>query len=114
MKIDEFLNKYTLHDSTLEFIEFDKENSEMTLTVDFCFWMQPDYQKDSPENGLVKIIFHNTSNYTFDDRQLDSNTILDATLNEAGSINICLLDDETNEPFFLTIYAQEMDIISQS
>ena len=86
----------------------------MTLTVDFCFRMQPDYQKGSPENGLVKIILRNTSSYTLDGRQLDSNTILDATLNETGSINICLLNDETNEPFLLTIYAQEMDIIPQN
>ena len=86
----------------------------MTLTVDFCFRIQPDYQKSSPENGLVKIILRNTSSYTLDGRQLDSNTLLDATLNETGSINICLLDDETSEPFLLTIYAQEMNIIPQN
>ena len=51
MKINELLNKYTFHDSLLENISYDKENSKLTLTIDFCFWMQNDYDESQPETG---------------------------------------------------------------
>lgn len=40
MTIKYFEEKYYLHDSSIEKRNFDEKNKKLTLTIDFCFWMQ--------------------------------------------------------------------------
>ena len=59
MTLAEFENKYYLHDSSIDKIEYDAADKKLTLTIDFCFWMQNWYDKNHAENGLMKT-FHIT------------------------------------------------------
>lgn len=67
MTIAEFEEKYYLHDSSIEKIEYDATNKRLTLTIDFCFWMQIWYDKETPENGLIAVTFDNVSYYVYED-----------------------------------------------
>ena len=66
MTITEFEEKYYLHDSTIEKIDYDANNKRLTLTIDFCFWMQLWYDKETPENGLISVTFDNVSYYVYE------------------------------------------------
>ena len=67
LNIVEFKGKYYLHDSTIDKIEYDAENKKLTLTIDFCFWMQEWYSENNPENGLIAVTFENVSFYEYED-----------------------------------------------
>lgn len=66
MTLQEFRAKYYLHDSSIEKIDFDAENKTLTLTIEFCFWMQNRYDKTTPKNGLIAVTFENVSHYSYD------------------------------------------------
>ena len=109
MKINELLNKYTFHDSLLENISYDKENSILTLTIDFCFWMQNDYDESQPETGHIKLLFKNIENYDGLVGDIDSYSIL-KTSYANDVLTISLLDDFHDEYHEITIHSQNVII----
>ena len=66
MTIEQFVEGYYLHDSSLVKVEFDAEKKILALTIEFCFWMQNWYDKTTPKNGLIAVTFENVSNYSYD------------------------------------------------
>ena len=66
MTLQEFRRQYYLHDSSIEKIDFDAENKTLTLTIEFCFWMQLWYDKTTPKNGLIAVTFENVSHYSYE------------------------------------------------
>jgi hypothetical protein len=66
LTLTEFEYKYYLHDSDIEKIEYDAENKTLTLTIEFCFWMQNWYDKATPKNGLIAVTFENVSHYSYE------------------------------------------------
>ncbi len=67
LTVAEFEKKYSLHDSSIDKIEYDAENKKLTPTIDFCFWMQRWYDKNHAKNGLIAVTFDNISHYSYDD-----------------------------------------------
>ena len=67
LTITEFEEKYYLHDSTIDKIEYDAENKTLRLEIDFCFLMQIWYEQGTPENGLIAVTFENVSFYEYED-----------------------------------------------
>lgn len=92
MTLQEFRGKYYLHDSSIEKIDFDAENKTLTLTIEFCFWMQNWYDKTTPKNGLIAVTFENVSLFEYDDDISDKifsnidSEIRDAELNADGCL----------------------------
>ena len=48
MTVTEFVEKYYLHDSSIEKIDYDADKKILSLTIEFCFWWQPWYNKNEP------------------------------------------------------------------
>ena len=67
MTLQEFREKYYLHDSSIEKIDFDAYKKVLTLKIDFCFWMQLWYDKTTPKNGLIAVTFEGVSIFEYDD-----------------------------------------------
>ena len=97
MNIKEFAEKYYLHDSSIEKIEYNYENQELKLKIEFCFWQQIDYNKNEPSNGLILVTFQSVSNFEYDENISDKifadehdNEILDAKVlkNDTLILNI--------------------------
>ena len=109
MKINELLSKYTFHDSLLENILYENENSKLILTIDFCFWMQNDYDESQPETGPIKLIFNNIENYNGLIGDIDSYSILDTSYNN-DVLTISLLDDFHDEYHEITIHTHNVII----
>ena len=66
MNIEEFAEKYYLHDSSIEKINFDEKNKNLTLTIEFCFWMQNWYKNNEPTNGKISVTFENVSLFEYE------------------------------------------------
>lgn len=49
MEVNEFLEKYYLHDSAIDEISYDSGAKELIWHMDFAFWMQSDYVEGTPE-----------------------------------------------------------------
>ena len=96
MTVTEFEEKYYLHDSSLEKVEFDAENKKLTLTIDFCFWMQLWYEQGKPENGYIAVTFENVSFYEYEDHEItkilsDLDTEIRTTkIDETGALEILM------------------------
>ncbi len=84
MKIIEFFNKHYFHDSLIEKIESDGESNLVTLSINFCNWMQDDYRPDQPEMVDMKVVFHNVQHFVFEqgEIELEDDQILDVKIEE--------------------------------
>ena len=109
MKINELVSRSTFHDSLLENILYENENSKLILTIDFCFWMQNDYDESQPETGYIKLLFNNIENYDGLVGDIDSYSIL-KTSYDNDVLTISLLDDFHDEYHEITIHSQNVII----
>jgi hypothetical protein len=108
MTIQEFADKYYLHDSSVEKITFDADKKVLTIKISFCFWMQDWYDKNSPTNGLIRVTFNDVTNFEYDD------DIADRIFDELDSeIRNAELDDDGGLKFFSveTIYNSDSEDI---
>jgi len=76
MKINDLLKRYTFHDSLLENIDYDENNNKLILTIDFCLWMQNDFDETQPETAPIKLIFTDIDKYDGLKGDIDSYSIL--------------------------------------
>ena len=67
MTIEQFAEKYYLHDSSLVKVDFDADKKILALEIEFCFWWQPWYDKSEPSNGLIRATFKDVSIFEYDD-----------------------------------------------
>ena len=105
MTLQEFRGQYYLHDSSIEKIAFDAENKTLTLTIEFCFWMQNWYDKTTPKNGLIAVTFEDVSIFEYDDDIADKifSDELDSEIRDAE------LDADGNLEFFSVKYSFNSD-----
>ena len=73
MTINQFAEKYYLHDSSIEKIDYNADKKILALTIEFCFWMQNWYDKSEPTNGLIRVTFKDVSLFEYDDAGVDRN-----------------------------------------
>ena len=112
MTLTEFLEKYYLHDSTVEEVDYDLKNKTVTLTIGFCFWMQDWYQEGEPESGTITAIFHNVTKYSCEGGNPAAPLagILTAKLRN-GDLVLAIMDDETGICFEMTIAAESVEVV---
>ena len=67
MTVEQFAEKYYLHDSSLVKVDFDADKKILALEIEFCFWMQNWYDKSEPSNGLIRATFKDVSIFEYDD-----------------------------------------------
>ena len=102
MTLQEFRGQYYLHDSSIEKIAFDAENKTLTLTIEFCFWMQNWYDKTTPKNGLIAVTFEDVSLFEYDDDIADKifsdidSEIRDAELDADGNLEFFSVEYDYN------------------
>ena len=104
MTLQDFRKQYYLHDSSIEKIDFDADKKVLTMKIDFCFWMQEWYDKTTPKNGLIAVIFEDVSIFEYDD------DIADKIFDELDSeIRNAELDADGNLEFFSVEYSYNSD-----
>lgn len=94
MTICEFEERYYLHDSSIEKLEYDRAEARIIMTINFCYWMQTWYVKEKyPENGLLHVKFEGITRFDYDDYASEfifaeepDNEILDISVDESGML----------------------------
>lgn len=66
MTLYELREKYYFHDSSIVKVTFDADKKILMLEIEFCFWMQPWYDKSEPSNGLIRLTFEDVSLFEYD------------------------------------------------
>lgn len=110
MTLTEFANKYDLHDSTIEKIEYDKNKKVATFKIDFCQWRQKDFVQGQAENVMIDVNFFAVKELELPNTISKSNTILDVHLILGNTIEIVVLNDDTDDVFILRIYADDVNV----
>ena len=106
MTLDEFANKYNMHDSLINAITY--ENNTLQIDIDFAFWMQDWFIDGSSETGSLKVTFCNTSSYQHPDSlPLEDISILETSVID-DTITFALINDMTDEYLELVITASEV------
>ncbi|MBR2733420.1 MAG: hypothetical protein IKD80_04125 [Selenomonadaceae bacterium] len=100
----EFEDRYYLHDSSIDKIDFDADKKILTLTIDFCFWMQNWYDATIPKNGLITVTFENVSRYSYEDYDPTkffcdrTPEILHTEISDDGTLILCTFEFVRYEP----------------
>ena len=109
MKVKDFLEKYCLHDSTIDEIKYNSETKELIWHMDFAFWMQTNYVKGTPENGLINLHFYEVENYSGLIGRLDWFSVDRIVVNPDGTITCTILDDYNSDYYVWNFYVSDME-----
>ena len=100
MTIEQFAEKYSLHDSSLEKVDFDAEKKILTLLIKYCWWWKDCSNKSEDINGSIRVIFKDVSLFEYDEdiaeklfSGIDSE-ILDGDLDGDGNFIIVAVEDD--------------------
>ncbi len=113
MTLTELVNKYYFHDSTLEAIRFDQNRNSLVMEIDFCFWMQTDYVKTSPETGMIQLIFNGVQDFIGEPCCYNDLTILDIIVSEHNKLTFQIIDEDNKEYMELTVIAETVEFVVQ-
>ena len=109
MTIKEFARRYTLHDSLVKKIEYDHPSKTLYMTVDFCWFMQDEYDERSPMPDIVQLVFSDVSAYDGLQGEIDDFSILWLESDE-NQITIALLDDFHDKLHQLRFQAENVSL----
>lgn len=107
MLINEFLLTHELHDSLLTKAVIKGDNLE--LTVDFCYWMQNEYQESNPDTGTIHLFFNKISEYSGPSGEIDDFSILAANYVDS-TFTLLLLDDFNNQSYTLSFKSKSNSV----
>ena len=107
MTINDFLNKYYLHDSLVKNVS--SQNNKVELTIDFCFWMQENYQEKDPETGIIHMVLPNASIISGPTGDLDDYSILEVEYHD-NCIFLLIMDDFHNLSYEIKIHSSSNQI----
>ncbi len=94
MKILDFIKAYYFHDSLLENFNYNAERKELTFEIDFCYWAQENFKDGEKENGSVKVIFYEVSDFLHDEYEIDSDSILKLNATYSGNVELTVETDD--------------------
>ena len=109
MTINEFVNKYNLHDSLLENITYDETTKKIVLSIDFCYWQQDDYKDDMGETGMIVIEFDEVESLKYVPYQINSDEIIDIS-HEDNRITLTVFNDISNDNIDIIINAKNVTV----
>ncbi len=109
MKPKEFFKKYYFHDSGIEKVEYNQDTKELLFRIDFCFWMQQDYVKGTPENGMINVHCHDVDYYDGLIGEFDWISIISIHINRNKTISITVIDEIQHEFFDWTFSSNDIE-----
>lgn len=111
MKISNLIKTYNLIGSLLEAIQIDINKKTITLTLDFCYWQQKDYNDKDTETGIVALIFYNYTEYDISRHIINSDEIVNIKTIDSNTIDICVESDITGKYHHIKISALNVELM---
>ena len=114
MTISEFFSEYNLHDCLIESINYDEVRKTITLEIDFCYWQQESYTDDTPETGMITLVFSDVKEFDYTPFEIDSDEIISVQNNSENELYFEVCNDMTEECHSIRIEAQQVEILMDS
>ena len=111
MTIQEFCEKYYLHDSCITRIDYINESKQLEITINFCQWAQEWFTNDKPENIWLKLIFHDVDTYKGITGDIDYFSVLDAEIKDE-KLRLFILDDIHDESYEYYLSPSDIEIVN--
>lgn len=113
MTLSEFFEKYYLHDSDIEAVEYDLKEKSLSIQIGFAFWMQTWYdEKFHPETGMIKAVFHNVKSYSCEEGNPAGKFVTILGIHYKEGTLVFVLDDvfSDDDCFDMIIEAESVDV----
>ena len=107
MIINDFITTYEMHDSLI--LNIVLEDTKLTFTIDFFYWMQSNYKDDEIETGIIQVVFDKVTDYNGIMGQVDNYSILDVTY-EDDIITFLICDDYNDTSYEISFKAKSVDV----
>lgn len=118
MKIQDLLNQYDFHDSTLEQLSVDETAHTVSIDLYFCNWLQSYFTPDLPKNIQVRLLFQGVRSFKKENLDMDEpsgNEILETEMVEDGlfgtGIHFLLYNWNMDDDTHIYIYAENVEFI---
>ena len=110
MNAKEFVEQFIMHDSLIDAMSVSDDDTTVTMTIDFAFWMQKGYREGDPETGLLKVTFHNVTKLECPDEiPFGEISILKVTEDD-GNLRFAVMNDMTDDYYDLLIRAESIEV----
>ena len=119
MTVKDFADKYFLHDSGIEEIEYDDADKRLALKIDSCHWYALDGKPNEMIIGVIRVTFKDVSRFEYDDCAADrifaaelNNEIFDGDVEDRDTLILTIGDYLPPEDVFyrLTICAACVEV----
>lgn len=108
MNIEELVERYYFHDSLIENISYIPDQNKVIMLIDFCYWLQPNYNPGSKETGMIELTFLEVELYKNQVTSYESDSILEVHAKN-NEIVFCILNDRTQCYYEVVIKAQAVN-----
>lgn len=112
------LDKYNLHDSLVNNIQYDNIEKKLIIDIELCNWLQSDYTEGESEmmNGTIEFTgisnyYHEPTNMSFDSDEILSIETLADTNSKDEKIKIVLRGDSDVKLITFNAKSIELKII---
>ena len=112
MTLSDLFENYCFHDSRLTAVAYNTSKSELEIDVDFCYWMQDDYQEGDPEIGSLLLTFNGVRDFNPPDGLGGRHRILGLELVDNSEFVFVLLDPQKEDVIRLCIKAESVSMRS--
>lgn len=112
MKIANLIKAYNLVGSLLENIRIDTSKRTITLDLDFCYWQQEGYVDGDEETGSLSLVFSDCGKFDICRHKINSDEIVNVSVVDDDSIDICVENDLSGEYYHLKISAAEVEVFN--
>ena len=111
MTLSEFQNRYYMHDSYFDSIEYNEKEKSVDMIINFAYWMQEWYEDGKPENGLLSCSFYDVSIYDYSGDEIDYNMVSILKTEVADNTIVFALGDDINDEYYeLKITAKSVQV----
>lgn len=119
MNIKDFVKNYYLHDSGVQGIKYIKEQNILELDINFCYWLQDNYQEGTKETGDVKFVFSEVhifkvNYFDIEEGDFDDDCILECRMEDDGTLLLQMMKDVSGQYYEIHIGANNVEFIEDN
>ena len=109
MTVNEFANRFNLHDSLLEKLVYNKSKNNVELFFDFCYCQQDDYEEDMDETGMILVEFDGVIEFKYAPHEINSDEIVGIS-HKDNEIILTVFNDISNDSIDIKISANNVTV----
>lgn len=118
----EFEKIFSLHDSSIEKIDYDVENKKLNLEIDCCHWFENFDDKKNFISGKISVTFENVSLFEYEEHDFQNilenidTEVVQTEINENDILEIIIREYKNFQPlemdfWIIKIKAENVEVV---